>query len=233
MKRKCLHCLVVVFLLLFGANMQAQDLNFKPSMGVGVHGGVNFSKVSFVKANYDTNVHYGALQLFSSGLFVKLMAEENAGLQIEFNLSKKGWTESRDSVLDYSREMQYYEIPVLTHLAFGKKRFKYILNIGPYIAFHQDFTENLEFFSGNNIVSVSDSNSYYGKVVDAPVDFGFIADAGLGYRAPFGEVQLKARYSYGMANIFNKYPESNFRNSGLRNIYISFAYCYNFTFKEK
>lgn len=161
------------------------------------------------------------------------MAEEYAGIQVEFNLSQRGWQET-DTAYTYTRNAEYFEIPVLTHLSFGKKRLRYIINLGPYIAFHRNFTESIELLIPGATVPVNDSvNSYYGQAPDSPIDLGFMVDGGIGVNTSIGIFQVKARYSYGMVNVFNKYPDGAFRTSLMRNLYFGVSYCYNFNFREE
>lgn len=234
-----LLCFLTVLVILNTVNAKAQT--FQSEMGIGFHGGVNFSEVKFIEAYADSTTNFKPIQLYSGGVFLKFMAEENAGLQIEFNLSQRGWKEDNYSGYEYTRIMEYYEIPLLTHISLGKKHLRYIINIGPYIAFHQNFAETFEFeqvtrrtiHKSSVIIPESDTSNVYGQIVDNPIDLGFIGDLGIGWVSKFGEIQLKARYSYGMMNVFDKYPEGIYRYSAHRNLYFSFAYCYNFYFKGK
>ena len=63
------------------------------------------------------------------------------GVQMEINYSQRGWSEKIEdgSGNTYSRTMNYVEIPLLAHLAFGKdalnRGVKFFINAGPQIGF--------------------------------------------------------------------------------------------------
>lgn len=54
---------------------------------------------------------------------------------MELNYTQKGWTENLDTINSYSRKMDYIELPLITHIVFGKKNLKYYVNIGTTFAY--------------------------------------------------------------------------------------------------
>ncbi|HBH49175.1 MAG TPA: hypothetical protein DDX98_11070 [Bacteroidales bacterium] len=224
----------VAWLVLAGLSLFGQSTDFRRKVGVGFHGGYTISEVNFRPGLLDPSINYKAISTFNYGLVLNFIGEPFAGIQIEVNVSQRGWIEEADSAYTYTRKMNYIEVPVLTHLSFGKKRMRYIFNLGPYVAFHQSFSETYEMFDDQAQIPESDSiDYYYGRVVDSPTDFGFIFDGGVGVHTKYGTFQVKARYTQAVTNLFKQYPEGQFRFSQTRNIYIGFAYYYNFYFRPK
>lgn len=62
------------------------------------------------------------------------------GIQGEINFSQRGWKEVIEdgSNNTYHRAMNYIEVPLLAHLAFGKDKgngARFIINLGPQVGF--------------------------------------------------------------------------------------------------
>ena len=72
---------------------------------------------------------------------------KNLGLQAELNFIQHGWDEKFEDQpqYKYSRTINYFELPILTHIYFGSKRFRVFVNLGPKIgyAFGEKTDENL------------------------------------------------------------------------------------------
>jgi hypothetical protein len=224
-----------LLILWVNISVNAQNRDFTKYVGIGVHGGINFSEVKFSEVASDESdiTSFKALRLYSGGLLLNFMAEEYAGIQVEVNFSKRGWTEIKDSAYTYKRSINFLEIPLLTHLSFGKNHFKYIFNLGPYVAFERSFKETYELFDSNSSIPESDSSNYFGKSFDNPIDLGFMFDAGLGIKTDIGIFQVKARYSHGILSVFDEYPDGEFRASKMQNISIELSYVYNFYLGQK
>jgi len=214
------------------SNSFSQETDFKPYIGFGVHGGVNFADANFDEGGPNSGKSFQAAQQYSGGVFINFMAEPHAGVQIELNRSNRGWVEE-DTGYTYTRKASYLEIPVLTHLNFGKQLMRYNINLGPYIAFHRGFEETIDLKVPGYEVPVNDSvNSYYGKDPDYTFDFGFMIDASVGVNTSIGIFSLRARYSYGMVDMFEEYPDGIFRYSLMRNLYVGAVYTYNINLKK-
>ena len=224
---------IAVLFIIISMSSFSQTRAFKPYVGLGFHGGMNISDVKFVQGIRDNSISYESLNLVSGGLIINLLAQENAGIQIEANISNRGWKETKDSVYTYRRDMRYLEIPVLTHLTFGKKRLRYVFNLGPYIAFHRKTTESFEIDKKHLVIAEGDSIGSLMQSVNNSIDIGFMIDAGIGVNTTAGIFQVKVRYSQGVLDIFEKYPEGIYRSSQMRNVYFGVSYYYNFYFKGR
>ena len=134
MKTKIFATLCLLFI---GLALHAQVGEQRYNFAIGVNGGINMNKVSFMPTVNQKN-----LMGINAGLTARYISEKYfnmiCGAQIEVNFSQRGWDEFYEYTPDvhYTRTMNYVEIPFLAHLAFGKdKGLQFFLNIGPQVAF--------------------------------------------------------------------------------------------------
>lgn len=78
----------------------------------------------------------------NGGLTARYISEKYfsmiCGAQVELNFSQHGWSEFDEDhpELEYIRKMNYVEIPLLAHLAFGRDRgVQFFVHAGPQIGF--------------------------------------------------------------------------------------------------
>ncbi len=208
---------------------QARE-NFSPQLAIGFHYGLNRASIDFIPS-----IGEQPISLYSTGFIINYIREPHLGLQIELNMSQRGWQEENDTAGSYSRTMNYLEVPVLTHITANIKNIRLNFDLGPYVAFFQDYSEKYD--PGLRIISPGDTLlgdiNYYGKDIDSKFDYGFMGGVGLGYNTLIGEFQLRFRYTQGMISVFKKYPEGNFRYTQARCFYFGAAYYYTFTFHKK
>lgn len=212
---------------------------FRPQLGIGFHAGLNRSSVDFMPSSGQE-----AINLYSYGFLINYMSEPHLGVQLELNMSQRGWQLKNDTVSIYSRTMSYFEIPILTHINIEIKNFRINFDLGPYVAFYQGgsdkYTKIPRSEQNHTIGNANIPSSprlgeitYYGKDIDNKFDYGFMGGIGFGYNTILGEFQLRFRYTQGMKSIFTKYPEGNFRFSQMHSFYFGAAYCYTFKFKGR
>lgn len=111
-----LLCLIPQFI-----HAQLQDE--RHNLSVGINGGVNLNSVSFTPSIKQTNFiapEFGLTVRYISEKYFKMIC----GIQGEINFSQRGWKEVIEdgSNNTYHRAMNYIEIPLLAHLAFGKTK---------------------------------------------------------------------------------------------------------------
>ena len=107
------------------------------NFSVGINGGINLNSVSFsprVRQNNLMGINGGVTARYISEKYFSMIC----GAQIELNFSQHGWDEFYEDYpeLQYTRKMNYLEIPFLAHLAFGKDRgLQFFVHAGPQIGF--------------------------------------------------------------------------------------------------
>ena len=214
---------IVLIILTIGL-VQAQD-DFHQSFHIGVHSGISYGNVRFKPSIFASPV-----QMQDFGLMLIYESEPHLGLQLEANISQKGWQSGSDSTIKHTRKMRYLEFPLLTHISVGNKLFRFHVNIGPYIAFYRESVEGFEVAN-----SVSDSvksivyqsfeyQEQFGNKPESNFDFGFTGGVAFGFHGKFGELALRVRYSQGLTNLFPQYPKGTYRFSQVRSMYAGVSY---------
>ncbi len=169
--------------------------------GIGVQGGVN---VASMQAQYRPEFvvrSIKSIETFQVGLVGRYVSKDRMGLQIEFNMSNKGWRDINDtSDVQYKRVMRYYEVPLLTQFVVGKKKFRIVLEGGAYVAYATSSTEEFKDLTSGQIQQTRDFQ--FRDELDNRWDYGLMARAGFQYNLAFGTIEAKAFYSYGYGNLF-------------------------------
>ena len=105
----------------------AQKNKFQQELSLGASFGTTFSRVSFAPTSVQQKMKLG----YTGGLALRWITEKNLGLQAEINFTQQGWEEKFEEQpqYQYSRTINYIEIPFLTHIYFGSKRFRAFINL--------------------------------------------------------------------------------------------------------
>ena len=173
----------------------------RSNFSVGVNGGVNLNSASFTPT-----IKQNSLMGITGGLTARYISEKYfsmiCGAQIELNFSQHGWDEFYEDYpeLQYTRKMNYLEIPFLAHLAFGKDRgLQFFVHAGPQIGF----------FLGDSYTISGDWDNYPGltveqhdKAVDNRFDYGITGGAGVELRTKAGNFLVEGRYYYALSDFY-------------------------------
>lgn len=230
MKRQAIivaACLSVLSALPLHAQLQDERSNF----AVGVNGGVNLSSVSFqpsVEEGYLIGPTFGVTARYVSEKYIKMIC----GIQVEVNYSQRGWKEVMEEGFEgsYLRKMNYVEIPLLAHLAFGKDHgngVRIVFNLGPQMGFMLSESEQI---TGNPAAQTNRATSQYGKMAEASFDYGLIGGGGLEIRTGIGNFILEGRYYYGLSDFYHSTKKDPFSRSA--HSYIAGKLTYLFDIKK-
>ena len=202
MKQIFFFLLTGLMLYSLQANAQLQDQ--RSNLAIGVNGGVNFSSVSITPG-----FKQGKLIGPAFGVTVRYIGEKYfsmiCGIQAEVNFSQRGWKEVIEDGTGntYQRSMNYLEVPLLAHLAFGKDKghgVRFVLNLGPQVGY---LIGEKETMSDAWDPSGRTPNEQYGKMADKKFDYGIVGGGGLEARTGFGTFILEARFYFGLSVFFN------------------------------
>ncbi len=213
---------------------------------LGVNGGYLLSNVSFtpkVPQGYHCGITGGLSMRYVCEKYFKTIASVYA----EINYSQLGW---KEDILDrqnqpvingvtgmaekYSRTINYVQIPIFAHLAWGKenKGLSFFVNLGPQFGFYLGENTNTNF----NITECNTSDRVSTIVVQDTMavenkfDYGIAVGAGLEYSLPHvGHFLLEARYYYGLGNIYGDTKRDYFGSSNYGNIVFKAAYLFDIT----
>lgn len=136
-----LALLAILTLLLAVSRAEAQGKSaFEQKIWIGLHGGVNMSRYSFVPS-VPQDMYIGQ----HAGVSMRYEIERGASAQIEFNYVQTGWKERIDSEgVGYSRGLSYIEMPILTHLYLEQSAIRAFVSIGPFVSFNLSEVNKIE-----------------------------------------------------------------------------------------
>jgi len=169
--------------------------------------------------NFRPTIKQNNLQTVNGGISFRYISEKHFGLITELNFAQRGWSEDHsDTTLTYSRTLNYVELPFLTHLYFGNKKIRYIINLGPKIAYLISDKENRNFTDNNT------DSPQHGKKIDNRFDYGLCFGTGFELRTPIGNFMLEGRYHYGLGDIFSNSKKDYFARSANQIAQVSLTY---------
>ena len=188
--------------------ISAQDRLIQPELYLGANFGITESEVIFNPA-----INQSFLRGYNGGLVFRYIAEKNVGMQAELNFSQRGWTESSGL---YSRQLNYLELPFMTHIFIGKKN-RFFINIGPKISYL--LSEKVLI---NNVIGSTEVQQT--TKIQNPFDDGLCG--GLGFLFTIGGhiLQLDTRAYYSLSNIYSNKKTDYFSNSNNFNVSINLAW---------
>ncbi|MCK5280151.1 MAG: PorT family protein [Cyclobacteriaceae bacterium] len=168
---------------------------------IGVQGGSNLSKMDFTNnPEYRfTEVNY--TQGFIGGIVIQYLNEKHAGVQAEFNYTQRGWNENDTTAgnnLKFKNQVNYIEMPILTHVNIGGGKLRGLFNIGPYIAYALSAKKSVEDLNSG---SEESADYTFNSDTDNRLDFGLLVGGGFEYRFSFGKFAAEARYTIGLGDI--------------------------------
>ena len=229
MKKLILSALVCLFAL----PMMAQLGEERQNWAVGVNMGMNMTKVDFsprIKQKSHNGMAFGLTARYMCEKYFNMMC----GIQAEINYTQRGWKEDIEDGTEntYSRTMNYVEIPLLAHLAFGKdaldKGVKFFVNMGPQVAFFliekEKMSENWNPSGRPNGVI-----QQYGKMVENKFDYGLLGGLGLELSTKAGHFLLEGRYYYGLADFWGSLKKDDFGRSGHSYMGVKLTYLFDIT----
>jgi hypothetical protein len=214
MKHFSLRSLLSGLLILFPWRIQAQVAApekaaeaFRTSYAFGLKAGKDFSQVNFNPA-----VQQKFTPGYTAGIVFKYLSLPKAGMQVELNYIRRGWTAVADS---NSRQWQYLELPLMTHVAFGKRKSKFILNFGPTFSFLLSARDTI------TLVTERFNRQANYKNVPRPFQYGLSLGVGFSRQTPVGQFQLEGRFGYSLANALEgkSFSTSQYQVLGLSLIY--------------
>ncbi|MCM1034715.1 MAG: PorT family protein [Paludibacter sp.] len=202
------RCLIGLFLLLCVRTVLAQPRLERYEMYIGVHAGILGSMISF-----SPDVTQSALHPYwgpNAGLVFRYSGQKCCGLQVELNYMQRGWHET---LTDYRRQLDYLEIPFLTHIWFGRK-FRGFVNLGPQIGFlvHESH------------YGLPEETQPQHLSLDSRFDWGLAGGLGMLYRSVAGVWQLEARFNYSFGDVFANHKTDYFARSNSMNLSLNLAW---------
>lgn len=212
-------------LLPFGAKAQRY---YSPDFAIGVRAGATLSEMAWSPS---------VIQKFTPGVTFGVVAryteENHFGIIGELNLTQRGWAESFDKEvgLTYSRHFTYVQLPVMTHIFFGSKKFRFFVNLGPEIGIMigDKITSNFDYTDIGSVgkFPANHRSEQLNMEVAHRIDYGIAA--GIGGEARMKgkhSVMIEGRFYYGIGNVFSSNRGDTFGASRGMSIEITAAYLF-------
>ena len=197
---------------------QSQIINTTPyEFAVGLSGGTTLSSVTF-----NPKVTQGVLQGITFGATGRLTMGENVGLQAELNYVQQGWKETYDDFpdLNYSRILNYLQLPFYTHAQFGGKSVKGFIQAGPQIGYllGEATRENLNGEQPGRV------NYQHDMPVEKRFEWGLSGGVGIEIRTGAGYFILEGRYYYAFSDIYSTRRKDNFVKASDQTVTVKLSY---------
>lgn len=232
--------------MLFPTASTAQVGDHRNDFAIGVGGGLMMSSIGFTPKVKQAQ-HMG----LAGGFQVRYTCEKYfntiCSLCAEVNYAQAGWkedikTETDEPVInsatgvaeEYSRTLNYVQVPFLAHLAWGKeqKGLNFFIELGPQFGYLTSESTSMN-FSMSYINFTDRANSVCAQdtmAVEHKLDYGIAAGAGVELSVPkVGHFLLSARYYYGLGNIYSDTKRDYFAKSNHSQISFRLAYLFDIT----
>lgn len=236
----------IVFVLLFSCATvaSAQIGQHRNDFTIGVNGGYTLSNVGFTP-----KVTQSLLGGTTAGLSWRYVCEKYfstiCSIYGEVNYTQMGWKErilttDNQPVINavsglpeqYSRTLNYLQVPVFAHLAWGKEHsgMQFFFQLGPQFGYllSEKTTTNFNFKDRNtadrsNVVCAQDT-----MAVENKFDYGIAAGAGIELSVRrVGHFLLEGRYYYGLGNIYGDSKRDYFSKSNNSSIVVKLTYLFD------
>lgn len=202
-----MHKLWIFLFLAFSSSLLAQQRLDKPEMYIGGNFGVTESMVAF-----NPSVSQGFLLGYNGGIIFRYVGDKYAGVQAELNFSQRGWTEKSGL---YARQLNYVELPFLTHFYLGKKG-RIFFNIGPKISYL--LSEKVLTKGTTNI------DTQHITLIQNPFDYGLCGGLGFLFNIKGTVYQLDTRAYYALSDVFSNDKRDYFATSNNLNVSVNLAW---------
>lgn len=233
-------------LLLGCTSAYAQIGEHRNDFSVGVNGGYLMSSVTFTP-DVPQKQHGG----MTGGLSFRYVCEKYfktiCSIYGEVNYSLAGWKEDildRDNnpvlikgtneALAYSRTINYVQVPVFAHLAWGREErgLNIFVNLGPQFGYclSESTTTNFDSSTETENNRVNTVVAQDTMKVENKFDYGIAVGLGAEYSVPkLGHFLAEVRYYYGLGNIYGSSKRDYFGTSNYGQIVVKLSYLFDIT----
>lgn len=226
---------------------QAQVGDYRHVFSVGANGGYALSNVGF-EPKVTQGYHGGLTGGFSWRYTSEKYFSTICSIYGEVNYASIGWkqdilTANDEPVIgdqgaaeEYSRTINYVQVPILAHLAWGREQqgMNFFFQAGPQFGLYLSESTKQNYVSANvsdrgNTVTAQES-----MAVEKKFDYGIAVGAGMEYSHPkVGHILLSARYYYGLGNIYGDSKRDYFAKSNIANIVVKLTWLFDITRTKK
>lgn len=240
--------LLLLLSLLMVLNVKAQVGEHRNEFTMGVHGGIVLNTLDFmptVNQNMYTGKEAGVMFRYTCEKYFNTICS----IQAEINYAQLGWKEELLDANDnpvpsynaatgkfdgepesYKRQINYIQVPILAHLAWGKEKkgVNFFFNAGPQFGYYlSESTETNVDMEHINPSRVNKTKAQYSMEVENKIDYGIAAGLGVELHIQHvGRFHLEGRYYYGLGNIYGDSKRDFFGKSSNQTITARIGYCF-------
>jgi hypothetical protein len=171
----------------------------------------------------------------NGGLVFRYAGHKVCAIQAEINYMPRGWREMipyNGSTIDYTRRLDYIEVPLLMHLYFGKERFRAFVNLGPQVGYCIRDKQHMESTSLQIPDMLAALSAHQYIPIEKPFDWGLAGGIGCYYRTrKIGLFQLEARFNFSLGTAYNNRKVDYFSQSNAMNLSLNLAYLWEIKIK--
>lgn len=237
------------------ATATAQVGEYRRDFAVGVNGGYAMSSVRFlprIPQSQQGGLTAGLTWRYTCEKYFKSIC----AIVGEVNFVQSGWKEnilnSRDepvAIIDpesgnpiegtteeYSRRMNYVQIPVFARLGWGRERkgVQFFFQVGPQISYNLSDSQKANFNLDHPNTLIGGRSSKVVRQYHMPIEnrFDYGIAGGLGLEVSLnkvGHILLEGRYYYGLGNIYGNSKRDYFAASNFQNIIVKMSYLFDIT----
>ena len=213
---------------------------------VGVNGGYVMSSIGFTP-KVTQQMHGGPTYGLSFRYVCEKYFSTVCSIYAECNYVRLGWNErilttDENPVINavtgvaetYSRDINYIQIPVFAHLAWGRESggIQFFFHAGPQFGLMLNEKTHVNFdLEQRNLTDRSNRTcEQEGMPVENKFDYGIAAGLGVECSARnVGHFLLEGRYYYGLGNIYGDSKKDYFAKSNISNIVVKLTYLFDIT----
>lgn len=245
MTKKLLIIFAIALLSYSTASAQVGEL--RSTFSIGGNAGYVLSNVGFVP-KVTQGYHGGNTIGFSMRYTCEKYFATICSVAAEVNYAQLGWKEKiltqqdlpvtiadTDIPMAYQRNINYVQVPVMAHLAWGRetKGVNGFINLGPQFGAYLSDSYDANFNIHDNAAYKISERACKAVAQDTmkienSFDYGIVAGAGIEFSHPkVGHFLLEGRYYYGLGNIYGDTKKDFFGRSNFGNIVIKATYLFD------
>ena len=221
-------------LCLVSIGAAAQPRLRQPEIYVGAHAGVMASTMLFKPQVANIDILQSPLAP-TGGLVFRYAGHKVCAIQAEINYMPRGWREMipyNGSTIDYTRRLDYIEVPLLMHLYFGKERFRAFVNLGPQVGYCIRDKQHMESTTLQIPDMLAALSAHQYIPIEKPFDWGLAGGLGCYYRTrKIGLFQLEASFNFRLGTAYNNRKVDYFSQSNAMNLSLNLAYLWEIKIK--
>lgn len=199
--------------------------HYVPHIWVGAHGGMTLSNISF-----SPSVKQSFVEGFTGGISFRYAEERHVGILAEINIVQRGWKENfEEHPLEYQRQLTYVSLPIMTHIFFGSRVVKCVINLGPELSYMigESISSNFDYRNPHSVAGfpINRMTEQMWTSVKNKFDYGITAGIGGEFRIGRRHAAfIEARYYFGLGNIYPASKKDTFSASRNSSIVVTAGY---------